>query len=147
MKKDKLKIYCDGGARGNPGPAAAAFVVLKNRTVFHQESKYLGKATNNVAEYEAVLLAWHWLANQDFKSSSVLIEFYLDSNLVVNQLSGNFKIKNENLWNLYHSIKSLEKKNSMTASYQFIRRSQNKRPDDLVNEELDRHASKNFTSP
>ena len=66
-------IYCDGGSRGNPGPAASAFVVTQDKQslspsgdekVIYKEGKYLGIETNNVAEYTAVLLATEWLAKQ-----------------------------------------------------------------------------------
>lgn len=57
----ELIIYCDGGARGNPGPGAGAFIVEKEGKIIFKGSKYLGKTTNNTAEYQAVILALTWL--------------------------------------------------------------------------------------
>lgn len=134
-----MKIYCDGGARGNPGSAAAAFVVEKDGRVFHKEAKYLGVATNNVAEYNALIMALSWAAkNKNILSSAVLI--IMDSELVVKQLSGAFKVKKEDLRNLFFTIKDLEKKIGRKIFYRNVERSKNKLADFLVNEELDKHA-------
>ena len=75
MKKDiqSIKIYCDGGARGNPGPASSAFIVFKDRENYYQDSKYLGETTNNVAEYQAVIMALNWLSiKSKLKSEKIL---------------------------------------------------------------------------
>ncbi|MAG60010.1 ribonuclease HI [Candidatus Woesebacteria bacterium] len=133
------KIYCDGGARGNPGPAASAFVVFdeKGKTVFKQ-SVYLGEETNNVAEYNAVLLAIKWLSSKNFKEALL----FLDSQLVVNQLTGIFKIKNEKLQELAKQIKALGPKLKGTVKYKNVPRIENKIADFLVNEELDSETKK-----
>ena len=103
MIKNNLSIYCDGGARGNPGPAAIAFVVWQDGKIIHRFSRKIGKTTNNVAEYQAAIAALEWLSQQSAisnKQSLLLrnqpsaISFYLDSLLIVNQLNGIFKIKN-----------------------------------------------------
>jgi ribonuclease HI len=130
-----LKIFCDGGARGNPGPAAAAFVVEKEGKVVFRGSKFLGEATNNVAEYSAVLLAARWLKENSDKFEEVT--FVLDSELVCKQLSGLFKIKNENLRNLYFSIKEVEKSIPTVISYTSTSREKNRLADLLVNRTLD----------
>lgn len=134
--EDFLLIFCDGGARGNPGPAAAAFVVEKNGKVIYKGAKYLGRQTNNQAEYKATLLALHWLANQKVKAA-VKIIINLDSELVVKQLRGQYKIKNEELRNLYASVKDIEKKIVTDILYRSVPRTKNKIADFLVNKTLD----------
>ena len=82
----QLIINCDGGSRGNPGPAASAFVIQENGNTIHEEGVYLGVATNNVAEYQAVLGCLRWLSKE--KLTDVSLNFILDSELVVKQLTG-----------------------------------------------------------
>ena len=137
--QDSLSIYCDGGARGNPGPAAAAFVVEKNGKVVHKESKYLGRATNNEAEYAGVILGLGWTV-KNITAESQEITFILDSELVANQLSGNFKVKNENLRNRYFTAKTLEKRIPTRIIYKTVSRDRNKVADFLVNKELDENS-------
>ena len=132
-----LSIYCDGGARGNPGPAAIGFVVYKDRKIIHKSSKKIGETTNNVAEYQAVIAALEWLT----KPSAIghlpsAISFYLDSQLIVNQLNGNFKIKNSNLQKLIVRAKNLERKINGKISYSYVSRRRNKIADALVNQAL-----------
>ena len=137
---DQLLIFCDGGARGNPGPAACAFVV-KNQSgkILHQAGQYLGHATNNQAEYQAIILALEWLAkNQSTISHQPsAISFYLDSSLAVNQLTGRFKIKNQKLQQLVIQVKSLEEKIKSKIFCHFVRREKNKEADKLLNQILD----------
>jgi ribonuclease HI len=125
-------IYCDGGARGNPGPAASAFVVYDSAgNLVHKESKYLGVATNNIAEYTAVLLGLKWLPENSQAT------FNLDSELVVNQLTGTFKIKNKKLLELAAEIKNLEKQRRGKINYIHVLRQKNQVADNIVNEKLD----------
>ncbi|KKP46522.1 MAG: Ribonuclease HI [Candidatus Woesebacteria bacterium GW2011_GWA1_33_30] len=136
MQKNKLVIYCDGGSRGNPGPAASAFVVTNSNTVLHKESKFLGNETNNVAEYSAVLLAVIWLSrNLILNSQSLIIN--LDSQLVERQLNGFYKIKNLKLKLFYNEIKKLILKKKLSIKFVWNFRDYNKLADLLVNEELD----------
>ncbi len=133
-----MKIYCDGGARGNPGPAASAFVVFdENKKVVCQEAKFLGQATNNVAEYQAVIMALGWLLKNKDKISFQRIYFYLDSKLVVKQLKGEFRIKNRKLQLLVLKIKELERGLDLVVNYKHIPREENKKADLLVNTTLD----------
>lgn len=132
------KIFTDGGARGNPGKAASAAVVYdsagKLRLIC---GKYLGIATNNVAEYTAVELVLEKLFSELGKTSKdTELAFFADSNLVVSQLSGVFKIKNPNLQKLVLAIRQLESK-FKTVSYQHVPREQNKAADREVNKILD----------
>jgi ribonuclease HI len=132
-----LKIYCDGGARGNPGPAAAAFVVIENGKVVFSQSKYLGKTTNNVAEYEAVVLALGWLVKQRILKSK--IQFILDSELITKQMKGVYKVKSQNLKPIFIKAKRLESRLPVKIIYKWATRENNKLADFLVNKELDKN--------
>ena len=144
MKKNNLVVFTDGGARGNPGPAAIGFIIKDNHgLILIEQGKYLGQATNNVAEYQAVIEALTWLKN-NFKMKETLnnqIDFFLDSNLVVNQLNGFFKIKDAKLKNLIIKVRSLEKEISEKIFYHFIPRQKNYHADFLVNQTLDKKFS------
>jgi len=107
---NKIKIYCDGGARGNPGPAGVGFVAKKNNEVLKEYFFFIGRATNNVAEYTAVLKAMEWLAGSPPIGEAGEIIFYLDSLLVVKQLGGYYKIKNLALQKTCFKIKIIQKK-------------------------------------
>lgn len=132
---EPLKIYCDGGARGNPGPAASAFVVVGNyEKILVKKGKYIGATTNNVAEYMAVLLALDWVAKNNITLSPT---FFLDSQLIVNQLNGVYKIRDKKLIHLAHKAKEKEKILQVKIFYRLIARSQNKTADFLVNKALD----------
>ena len=137
MLEGIIKIYTDGGARGNPGLAASAFIVIRKGKVVHKESIFLGKKTNNEAEYSAVFLATKWLAINDL-SRLESVEFFLDSELVVRQLRGEYKIKSENLKTLYVELKKLLLKINKSISFNYVRREKNKLADKLVNLELDK---------
>ncbi len=141
INMQKLLVYTDGGARGNPGPAAIGVAVFReNQTTekIHSFGKTIGYATNNVAEYQAVVEALKWLLqNRNQFSEKVAINFFLDSNLVVNQLKGNFKIKNANLINLFYTVKELEKQLLAVIDYKLIPREDNLTADFLVNQALD----------
>ena len=76
-----LNINCDGGSRGNPGPAASAFIVSRDGEVIYKESKFLGVATNNDAEYSAVILALKWLSKLRELGENRRVNFILDSEL------------------------------------------------------------------
>lgn len=129
-------IYCDGGARGNPGPAAYGFVIYDSKGLkVYEEGRAIGKTTNNVAEYSAVISALKYVLSSKYKVLS--INFFLDSQLVAEQLFGGWKIKNENLRSLYFTIKDLEQKISAKFSYSHVPREKNQEADRLVNAALD----------
>ncbi len=131
-----LEINCDGGSRGNPGPAASAFVVYEDGKEIVRGKKFLGTATNNVAEYTALGLALTWLT-KNRKKFDGNIDFYLDSELVVKQLTGKYKVKNKTLQKYVSRIKSLEEELGADVFYNHVRREKNKIADELVNEALD----------
>jgi ribonuclease HI len=134
-----LNIFTDGGARGNPGPAAIGFVVKDDTgKVLVKQGKYIGETTNNVAEYTAVIEALKWLKTncsivQLFNCSIV---FFLDSKLVVCQLNGLYKIKKGHLQKLVIEIRKLEKNLGIKSSYHLLPREKNYDADFLVNKVL-----------
>lgn len=132
----QLYVFTDGGARGNPGPAAVAFVV-KDATgkVLARQGKYIGKTTNNVAEYSAVIEALNWLVINSVSSVSS-VNFFIDSKLIVNQLNGLYKIKKSHLRDLIIKVRKLEKSLSIKTSYQLLPREKNYDADFLVNKIL-----------
>lgn len=132
----KWKVFCDGGSRGNPGPAAAAFVVEENGKVITKRGVYLGKATNNAAEYKAAIVALKWIVKKGDKVPSE-ITFIHDSELIARQLSGLYKIKNENLRNLYATAKAIQNNIPAKIVYTTVKRENNKIADFLVNKTLD----------
>ena len=134
-----FQIYCDGGSRGNPGPAAAAFVIFWQGRVLARHGKFLGVTTNNQAEYQAVILALSFLQKlQDKKNlHAKRVEFFLDSELVVKQMGGIFKIRDGKLQALSLVAKQLEKTLDLPIFYKAIPRSKNKLADRLVNQVLD----------
>ena len=137
MKDKIITIYSDGGSRGNPGPSASAFVVMRNGKIFYKESEYLGKSTNNLAEYNAVFMALRWLSKNAPKISQSRVDYFLDSQLAVNQLNGIYKVKNRNIKEYFNKIKSIEVSLPFKVFYKHVRREENKISDALVNEKLD----------
>lgn len=132
----KLDLFCDGASRGNPGSAAVAFVFFQDGSAVKKFSKKIGKTTNNVAEYQAVLTALEWFSQQK-NLLGQSIDCYLDSLLVVNQLSGLYRIKDRKLQELAMRIKKNEKDFKIKIFYHHVRREKNKLADFLVNEVLD----------
>lgn len=134
---NKIIINTDGAARGNPGPAAASFVIKdETGSLLIEEGSYIGTATNNEAEYTAVKLALEKLAAALSPLLPVEVEVRSDSQLIVNQLSGSFKIKNERLKIFVDRIRQLEEKIGMVA-YIYVPRAENSRADALGNVALD----------
>lgn len=130
-----LTVYCDGGARGNPGPAAAGVVILDDKKkVIGEYCQYLGNATNNFAEYSAVLLALDHLRQLSYDS----VRFYLDSELVVRQLNGAYRVKHDGLRPLYDRIRAAVADKPVTFAH--VPRAQNKLADAQVNKCLDQQA-------
>lgn len=136
----KLKIFTDGGARGNPGPAAVGIVVKDEEDkIIDKFGRAIGIETNNVAEYTAVIEALKRVQGLGFRVQGLKgIEFFLDSELIVNQLSGIFKVKNANLKQLLFKVRELENEVGGNVSYRAIPREENKLADSLVNEALDK---------
>ena len=133
-----ITIYTDGGSRGNPGPAALGVAI--GLPVNKGYSKYLGKRTNNEAEYEAVVFALQKLKALfgASKCKALKVLFKMDSNLAVQQLSGNWKIEGKTIVPLFIKIYNL-RMDFADVVFEHIPREQNKEADALVNQELNRH--------
>ena len=129
-----MVVHVDGGARGNPGPAAAAAVATTpDGDELTESSAYLGKTTNNVAEYRAVLLGLE-LARQ---LGAREVDVVNDSELVARQIGGEYKVKSAGLKPLF--LETMRELRSFDRwSVRNVRREHNERADELVNEELDR---------
>lgn len=134
-----LIIHTDGGARGNPGPAACGVIIGgEGGKQIAKLGKFLGVRTNNQAEYSGVIFALEFVKNTLLKTIKISeINFFLDSDLIVNQLSGRYKIKSPELAILAIKVKSLEKEISITTIYKQVPREQNKLADKIVNQVLD----------
>ena len=139
-KNEKLIIFTDGGARGNPGPAAIG-IVFKNQKgeVLKQYGERIGNTTNNVAEYEAIIFALK-KAKQIFgkeKTKNSDVEIYVDSELIARQLGGQYKIEEEHLQALFMKVWNL-KFDFGSVSFFPVQREKNKEADRMVNIALDK---------
>jgi len=130
---NKIEVHTDGGARGNPGPAAVG-VVIRAGDVLFEIKKTIGEATNNVAEYSALIEAIQALRDNEFDGP---VSFFLDSELVVKQLNGQYKVKDESLKKLWHVVRQFVLERAQVVSFTHVAREKNKRADELVNEALD----------
>lgn len=128
---NKAIIHSDGGARGNPGPAGIGVVLeFSGEKKFYK--KYIGETTNNQAEYQALLLGLEKAKSLGAEE----VECYLDSELVVKQLKGEYKVKNKELAPLFIKIYNLSQ-GFKKVSYTHVFREKNKEADKLVNEAID----------
>jgi ribonuclease HI len=129
---DKVKVHCDGGSRGNPGPSALGVVIstLKDE-VIEEFGEYLGTQTNNYAEYSAVVAALVKLGEMKLTEA----DFYLDSELIVKQLNGIYRVKNPGMIELNSKVKELAK--GMNLTFTHVYREDNKLADAMVNQVLD----------
>ena len=130
-----IKIYTDGAARGNPGPAGIGIVMIKDEEVLQEISDYIGEATNNVAEYMALIRGLEEAIDMDIKR----IDVFADSELMVKQMKGEYRVKNQGLIPLAIQAQSLIKQLTH-FSITHIRREQNKLADQLANLGIDEHS-------
>lgn len=135
MIMNKINVFCDGGARGNPGPAGIGVVVVDNSGREKCYHKYIGHKTNNQAEYEAVLFALQNI-KKDYPGVNE-VNFFLDSELVVNQIEGKYKIKNEGLGKLLIMIHNKIINSDLKIDFKYIPREKNHHADRLVNAAID----------
>lgn len=132
-----ITVNTDGGSRGNPGKSACAYVMhAEERT--YEKGFYLGIMTNNQAEYWGLIKAMEFIA-RDFEINKCTVKAYADSLLMVNQINGIYKVKNEGLKPLYKRLMGLTGQ-CRIFSIEHVRRSENDRPDKLLNEILDSEA-------
>ena len=138
----KYILYTDGGARGNPGPAAVGVVIydakLKEVDKF---AHYLGVATNNQAEYQGLILGLgrvQKIAEKKHQLTEVEVEVFMDSELIVRQMKGEYKVKNKELKPLFAKVEELAGEFA-SVKFKHIFRDKNTLADKLLNRELDKH--------
>lgn len=138
----ELRIYTDGGSRGNPGPAASGAVIKQIRDgkeikELDRVGKFLGTATNNQAEYVAVIIG----LERAKKLGADVVEVVMDSELVVKQLNGEYKVKDKGLSERFLEIYNL-RPSFKRVSFRHVKRELNKEADAVVNEVLDKESKK-----
>jgi ribonuclease HI len=116
-----LAIYTDGAARGNPGPSASGYLIYEGRKVLHKHSEYNGEATNNYAEYRAVIMALRWCISNLGDMKELRVDMYSDSELVIRQINGEYKIRAANLRPLNAELKEMAK-GFKTVKFRNVRR-------------------------
>jgi ribonuclease HI len=132
MSDQPTTVHIDGAARGNPGPAAYALVLRRPNQPVLEEAETMGTATNNVAEYTALIRALERAAGLGVRTLTV----FSDSELVVKQMNGEYRVKNADLQDLYREAQDLRKRfERVTLTH--VRRAQNADADRLCNEALD----------
>ena len=143
---NKIKVYTDGGARGNPGPAAIGVVISVEGGEHWKKTyqEYIGEATNNNAEYRALILALKKV-KQLFGSEKLQeyeVECYADSELMVKQLNGEYKVKEPDIQKFFMEVWNLKLELEVPISFYHIARALNAEADKLVNQILDQEVSK-----
>lgn len=129
----EVKMYADGGSRGNPGPSASGFVILTpDDEVIVKKGVYLGVTTNNQAEYQSLKFG----LQEASRLGARTVHVYMDSMLVINQMLGIFQVKNRDLWPIHDAIKQLVA-TFHHVSFTHVPRELNKLADAAVNEALD----------
>lgn len=128
----KIKLFTDGGSRGNPGPAAIGGVLYQDEQEIAHFSEYIGETTNNQAEYKALLTGLELAQKHRIQE----LECFLDSELVVKQLNKEYRVKDPDLAKLFVKVWNLSQEFSK-ISFSHVRRELNKEADRLVNLALD----------
>lgn len=131
-KTEVVFAYADGGSRGNPGPASVGAVLEQNGKIIASVSEYIGIATNNIAEYSGLVRIMEKALELEISS----IEVRMDSELVVKQILGQYKVKNQGLLPLYVKAKALSSRFTQFKIVH-VRREFNKEADRLANLALD----------
>lgn len=135
MNDMNLTIHTDGGSLNNPGPSACAYIISKeDGSVIEKRFFYLGHQTNNYAEYSGVKNALLALLRLKEKMKISSLSFISDSLLMVNQLNGLYKVKNEDIRSFVFEIRSLEQQINAPISYKHVLRERNQEADALVKE-------------
>lgn len=135
----QVSIYTDGGSRGNPGPSGFGVVIYdQNNQIVDQISKFVGTKTNNEAEYLALNEAISWLKTNQEPLSITSVDFYSDSQLLVRQMQGRYKVKAPTILPLYRLATSLLFETKLKYQFHEILRDLNSAADALANEAMDR---------
>ena len=135
--KHTVALYTDGGARGNPGPAGAGAVVYENGKETATVSRFLGVQTNNWAEYEALILALDTARKKIKNISSYTVMVHMDSELIVKQMKGEYKVRDSALKKQHARVQEILKKYFSGVSFTHVRREMNTRADELANQAMD----------
>jgi ribonuclease HI len=130
----QVRVCIDGGARGNPGPAGAGVVITTadGRKTLFQAGFFLGRQTNNAAEYHALLEG----LDRATAMGAEQVEVVSDSELLIRQMNGQYRVKNEALKSLYQEARVLVRRLSR-CTFRHVPRGQNRQPDRLVNRAID----------
>lgn len=131
----KLIIFTDGGARGNPGPAGIGVVIKDGVKILKEYGEYIGETTNNQAEYRALISA----LESAKKLGGTEIQLFMDSELIVKQLKGEYRVRDAKLAPLYLKVYNL-RAGFKKFFVSHIPREKNKEADNLVNRALDKYA-------
>jgi ribonuclease HI len=135
MSESTYTIYTDGGSRGNPGPAAYGFLIYDpSGTLIAEKAQYIGTTTNNQAEYQGIVAALEQLVEHK-PQTPVLCK--LDSQLVVRQINGLYRMKNVDLKPWLDRVQALKSELAVPITFLDVRREDNKEADRLVNVALD----------
>jgi ribonuclease HI len=134
-----LKVYTDGASRGNPGLSGAGIVILdESGNIISEEKQFLGVMTNNAAEYSALILSLEAIRKLKHKETQIpAVRFYSDSQLMVNQITGKFKVKDLQLSKFHKEFLTTVKKMNLEFSAIHIPRNENKLADKLANKAID----------
>lgn len=138
----EISVYTDGGSRGNPGPSGFGVVIYDNqqpRQTIAQLSKFVGIKTNNEAEYLALVEAITWIRDNQANFNITEVNFYSDSQLLVRQMQGKYKVKAPTITPLYSLAKSLLDNSGYSYKFHEILREYNSLADSLANNAMDNH--------
>jgi ribonuclease HI len=134
----EIHIYTDGGSRGNPGLAASAFIVVikdgEKEKVIRKMSKGIGKATNNQAEYKAMIMALQWAVSRDFRD----LVLHSDSELMIKQIRGEYSVRSPNVKDLHRKVMDLLRNTRFEAIHHRREHPNIMVCDELVNKVLDK---------
>ncbi len=134
----EINVYTDGGSRGNPGVSGYGLAIYEGKKILYQEGKFLGIKTNNEAEYSGIIAALEWIKkNKDLYNISQ-VNFFADSQLMIRQLQGIYKVKAPTLLPLFSRVQQLLIQINLPVKYTDVRREFNKLADELANQAMDK---------
>lgn len=135
----EVNIYTDGGSRGNPGVSGYGLVIYDDqKTLIYQESKFLGIKTNNEAEYSGIIAALEWIKKNQTVYQINKLNFFADSQLMIRQFQGVYKVKAPTLLPLFSRAQQLLLQINLPAKFTDVRREFNQLADELANQAMDR---------
>lgn len=133
-----INIYTDGGSRGNPGIAGYGVVIYDDqKNILYQEGKFIGTKTNNEAEYSGLIAALEWIKKNQESYSISGLNFFADSQLMIRQLQGLYKVKAPTLLPLFAHSQQLLTQLNLPTKFTDVRRDFNKLADELANRAMD----------